>query len=83
MGTPQKVLGCQPTNNRSLEIQLMHRFPKDIRHLQLHYEALSLPLVDHFKVTLPDAPCDVPLVLDTDTTPGPRSVVATLSLDEM
>ena len=61
----------------------MHRFRRYIRHLQLHYEALSLPLVDQFKVTLPDAPCDVPLVFDTDTTPSPRSVVATLSLDEM
>ena len=61
----------------------MKHFQKDIRQLQSHYEALSLPLVEHFKVTLPDAPCDVPFVFDTDTTPGPRSVMATLSLDEM
>ena len=47
------ILEGQPTNNRSVELQLMYLFLKDIRHLQLHYEALSLPLVHHFKVTLP------------------------------
>ena len=42
------ILGSQPNNNRSIEIQLMNRFLKDNMHLHLLHLAESKPLIDVF-----------------------------------
>jgi len=44
------ILGTQPTNNRSIEIQLMARFLKDNMHLDLLHQvdSSSIPLVEGF-----------------------------------
>ena len=42
------ILRNQPTNNRSIEIQLMRRFHKDNSHVQLVNEAKYWPLSDMF-----------------------------------
>lgn len=42
------LLGSQPTNNRSIEMQLIRRFLKDNLHLQLLHTAKSTPLHDIF-----------------------------------
>ena len=62
----------------------MRRFRKDIRHFQLHHESKNMPLADHFKAALPDSLCDISsLEFDTNTVPGPRTVIATLSSTEI
>ena len=58
------ILGSQPSNNRSIEIQLMNRFYKDNLHMQLATEANHWPLSDTF------------LDLITDTASTPTSNVA-------
>ena len=52
------ILEGQPTNNRSIDLQLMHRFQKDNTHLHLHHEAKQWPNADHFLQALPDPPYD-------------------------
>ena len=47
-----RILEGQPTNNRSIELQLMHRFQKDNMHLHLHHEAKQWPNADHFLTLL-------------------------------
>lgn len=42
------ILGSQPNNNCSIEIQLMNRFLKDNMHLHLLHLAESKPLMDVF-----------------------------------
>lgn len=42
------VLGSRPTNNRSIEIQLMRHFYKDDAHMQLANEAKHCPLSHKF-----------------------------------
>lgn len=75
------ILEGQPTNNRSIELQLMRRFRKDNWHLQLQHETKALPLADHFKEALPEPLYDISssLQFDTATVPGPRSVMGVLS----
>ena len=42
------LLGSQPNNNRSIEVQLMSRFLKDNMHLELLHKADTQSLVDAF-----------------------------------
>ena len=42
------LLGKQPTNNRSIELQLIKSFLRDNAHLNLH-AAESVPLATHFR----------------------------------
>ena len=42
------VLGSQPHNNRSIEIQLMNRFLRDKLHLELLHRADTKPLAEIF-----------------------------------
>lgn len=50
------IIEAQPTNNRSVELQLMHRFQKDNLHLHLHHNAKHWPNADHFLKAVPDPP---------------------------
>ena len=61
------ILGNQPTNNRSIEIQLMNRFYKDNVHMQLATEARHWPLSDEF------------LDLIADTTNSPTSTSSSVT----
>ena len=72
------ILEGQPTNNCSIELQLMHRFQKDNTHLHLHHEAKQWPNADHFLQALPDPPYDItsPVLFDQSVVPGPKCVVA-------
>ena len=49
------ILGSQPTNNHSVEVQLMRRFHKDNMHLQLATEANHWQLSEVFGDLLPAA----------------------------
>jgi len=42
------VLGSQPHNNRSIEIQLMDQFLRDNMHLELLHRADTKPLAEIF-----------------------------------
>lgn len=42
------LLGNQPNNNRSIEMQLLHRFVRDNSHLELLHTADSVPLQEVF-----------------------------------
>ena len=53
------ILEGQPTNNRSIELQLMRRFQKVNMHLHLHHEAKQWPYADHFLDALPAPPYDI------------------------
>ena len=78
------ILEGQPTNNRSVETQLLRRFRKDIRHLNLYREVKDMPYADIFKPALPDSLCDDSFMkFDTTVVPGPRALVAVLSLNEL
>ena len=46
------LLGSQPTNNRSVELQLMKRFIKDNIHFECLHHAASMPLADEFQRTI-------------------------------
>ena len=48
------ILGQQPTNNRSVEIQLMRRFLSDNSHLNLFHQAEQWPHADIFLDLIPD-----------------------------
>ena len=75
------ILEGQPTNNRSIELQLMHRFQRDNMHLHLHHEAKLWPNADHFLDALPETPYDIStqMSFDVSVLPGPNSVVGSLS----
>lgn len=79
------ILEGQPTNNRSIELQLMHRFQKDNMHLHLHHEAKQWPHADHFLDALPAPPYDIssPFSFDESVVPGPKSVISSLSTDSI
>ena len=53
------ILEGQPTNNRSIELQLMRCFQKDNMHLHFHHEAQQWPNANDFLQALPDPPYDV------------------------
>ena len=42
------LLGRQPTNNHSIELQLLNRFNNDNLRLDLLHHAESMPLANHF-----------------------------------
>lgn len=79
------IMEAQPTNNRSIELQLMQRFQRDNFHLHLHHEAKNWPNAEHFLQALPDPPCDDKQLTSANQSvvPGHRSVIATLSKDEI
>ena len=74
------ILEGQPTNNRSIELQLMRRFLRDNIHLHLHHEAKQWPNSENFLQALPDPPYDLnsPPLFENTVVPGPKSVVASL-----
>ena len=53
------ILEDQPTNNCSVELQLMHRFQKDNTFLHLHHEAKSWPDACNLLDALPQITCDI------------------------
>ena len=67
------ILEGQPTNNRSIELQLMHRFQRDNMHLHLHHEAKQWPNANHFLDALPETPYDIStqMSFDESVLPGP------------
>ena len=69
------ILEGQPTNNRSIELQLMRRFQKDNMHLHLYHEAKQWLYVDHFLDAFPAPPYDIssPFSFDESVVPGPKS----------
>ena len=76
------ILEAQPTNNRSIELQLMNRFQKDNLHLHLHHEAKQWPNADYFLEALPDPPFDSSSTADFDDSviPGHKSIIAILTI---
>ena len=68
------ILEGQPTNSRSIELQLMRRFHKDNVHLHLHHEAKQWPNADHLLDALTDSPYDIssPALFDESVVLGPN-----------
>ena len=79
------ILEGQPTNNRSIELQLMHRFLKDNMHLHLHHEAKQWPNANQFLDALPETPYDISTDMSSDkmVSPGPKSVIGSLSSESL
>ena len=77
------ILEGQPSNNRSIEMQLMRRFQNDNLNLHLHQESKAWPDADIFLDALPSPSYDIlsPANFDTSVTPGPKSVISSLSQD--
>lgn len=75
------ILEGQPSNNRSIEMQLMRRFQNDNLNLQLHQESRTWPNADIFFDALPSPSYDIlsPVFFDTSVTPGPKSIISSLS----
>ena len=67
------ILEGQPSNNRSIEMQLMRRFQSDNLNMQLHQEAREWPDANFFLDELPNPSHDIlsPADFDTTVTPGP------------
>ena len=70
------ILEDQPSNNRSIEMQLMRRFQSDNLNMQLHQEARKWPDAIFFLDALPNPSHDIlsPADYDTTVTPGPKSL---------
>lgn len=79
------IMEGQPTNNRSIELQLMRRFLKDNVHLHLHHEAKQWPNADHFLNVLPDTPYDISsnASFDESIVPGSKCVIESLTADSV
>ena len=77
------ILEDQPTNNRSIEMQLMRRFLRDNLHLHLQHEARQWPDADLFLDALPTPSYDIlsPVGFDQSVLPGAKFVIASLSED--
>ena len=73
------ILENQPSNNRSIEIQLMRRFQNDNLNLQLGQSVRQWPEVDSFDA-LPNSTYDIlaPSKFDMSVSPGPKSVIESL-----
>lgn len=71
------ILEEQPTNNRSIEIQLMRRFQRDNLHLHLQEEAKQWPNASLFLDALPNPSYDIslPATFDESVLPGTKSVI--------
>ena len=74
------ILENQPSNNRSIEIQLMRRFQKDNLNLQLGQSVRQWPVADSFLDALPNSTYDIlsPSEFDMSVSPGPKSVIESL-----
>ena len=46
------LLGNQPNNNRSIELQLINRFLRDNMHLDMVNSVECMPLAEHFRETV-------------------------------
>lgn len=79
------ILEGQPTNNRSIELQLMRRFQRDNVHLHLQHEAREWPNAEYFLDALPDPEYIIssPASFDQTIKPGPRSVIDSLSTERL
>ena len=79
------VLEGQPTNNRSVELQLMRQFQKDNSFLHLHHEAKFWPDACHFLDALPEITYDIndSFKFDDSIKPGPKSVLGMFTTDSM
>ena len=79
------ILGGQPTNNRSIELQLMRRFHKDNAHIQLCHEAKHWPHYEIFQKALPSTQYDMSssLEFDMSVTPGYKSKLGCFSNDHI
>ena len=81
------ILGSQPTNNRSIEIQLMRRFHKDNTHLHLAAEVKHWPLSDLFLDLITDdngssvSNNNPQLAFSNDIGLGSKYVISALSSD--
>lgn len=75
----------QPSNNRSIEMQLMRRFQNDNLNLLLHQEASGWQEADFFLEALPCLSYDIlsPADFDVSLTPGPKSLIRTLTPDRV
>ena len=77
------IIEGHPSNNRSIEMQLMRWFQNGNLNLQLYQESRSWPDADIFLDALPSPSYDIlsPVNFDTSVTPGPKSVISSLSQD--
>ena len=80
-----KILEGQPTNNCSVELQLMRGFQKDNMHLHLNHEAKQWPHANYFLGALPDTPYDIssPVIFSESVDSGPKSVIGSLAADSI
>ena len=75
------LLGIQPNNNRSIEMQLIKRFIDDNEHLELLSDAKNVDHADIFhEVVAGHAQEFLSVVRDTDATESPAVVLAPKSL---
>lgn len=76
------ILGNQPTNNRSIELQLIRRFQRDNIHLQLIDQAKQWPDADLFLGLIAENvnQCDTS---DTSTIPCSRYTICCLAQEEI
>ena len=77
------ILEDQPTNNRSVEMQLMKRFQRDNLHIHMQHEAHQWPEAELFLEALPAPSYDIlsPVIFEKSVIPGPKSVIDCLSPD--
>lgn len=78
------ILGDQPNNNRSVELQFMRRFQRDNNHLQMIDQAKTWPNADRFLELIPSSSSltsdhTISPNSDKTTTPGRKSILCTLS----
>ena len=75
------ILEEQPTNNRSIEMQLMRRFQRDNLHLHLQEEAKQWPDTNLFLDALPNPSYDIslPASFDESVLPGTKSIIDSIS----
>lgn len=82
------VMGSQPNNNRSIEVQLMRRFHADILSAQLADQVRCWPFGEHFDKLLPATNSGEDSVITSEqesptVKPGYKSVISVLSPDDI
>ncbi len=79
------ILGGQPTNNRSIELQLMRPFNNDNVHIQLCHKAKHWPHHVIFQKALPSTQYDMfsSLEFDMSVIPGYKSKLGCSSNDSI
>ena len=78
------ILGSQPNNNRSVELQFIRRFQRDNSHLQMIHQAKTWPHADLFlNLTFSNSSKLCSEEFNTEIKPGSKSTICALSEDHM